>query len=103
MSPTKEELQLLLSYGWSLHPTMIDVFVKDYETAVGTKTAMIVIYKKVTGEGFFTADYESEGRNILQAVTYYTGKFELYLKGIDHRVDRSYARSLYLNHGVTND
>jgi hypothetical protein len=85
---------------------MIDLFLKDYDTEVGIKTAQIVIYNQLPVEEVinyrFKAGYSSEGHNILSTSTYYVGKFEEYLKGIDQTVDQSYARRLYLNHGANN-
>ena len=98
--PTSAELNALLDYGWSLHPTMLDVFLKDYETICGIKTAQIVIYNEVKDDDVinykFKAEYFSEGRNVLASTSYYHGRFEHYLAQIDQRINESYARRLVL-------
>jgi len=106
MNPTKEELQLLLSSGWYRLPDpLLCMFTKEYPTAVGIKGALITLWFKATPvEGInthYVANYESEGRNVLSTCSYYVGKFEEYLKGIDQCVDQSYARKLFLK-GVSN-
>lgn len=82
---------------------------KDYETAVGIKTATIALEPR--SEGFqLVGNYQSEGNNVL-STTWFTigsdlsaeeinaGAVQFAVK-VDAKVDQSYARRIYLRHDL---
>lgn len=79
---------------------------KDYETAVGTKTAIVYA---VQSKDHLTlcGDYFSEGHNILECVPVliplnatpevFERETARFFKGVEDAIDASYARKLYLS------
>lgn len=85
---------------------------KDYDTAVGKKTATIALEPR--SEGFqLVGNYDSQGRNILSTTWFTIGKdlsAEEIIVGaaqfavkVDAEVDQSYARRIYLRYDVPAD
>ena len=99
--------QHLVNLGWNAlrAPALAK---KAFETAVGEKFA-IVYLANWPGEGCsLTAQYLSEGRNILaplQSELLDPATTEAAVRrlaaDVDAAVDQSYARGLYLRHGLT--
>lgn len=89
---------LLESMGWK---SQNGNWIKQYQTAVAPKTAILYGIQATTML-VLTADYQSEGRNVLSTqrleVTTKTTSYALssFLLEIDKAVDDSYARRLYL-------
>jgi hypothetical protein len=114
LSIKKAIAERLTAEGWSRKAdTDLDyarfVVEKDYDTAVGKKTAVIALEPR--SEGFqLVGEYQSEGRNIL-STTWFTIAKDLSIEEIcagavkfaaqvDAEVDQSYARRLYLRFDV---
>ena len=81
---------------------------KDYETAVGTKTATISLEPRSEGAVQVVGLYTSEGRNVL-ATTWFTipagtsnevivTGMASYIAKVDIEVDDSYARRLHIRY-----
>ncbi|AJY53198.1 hypothetical protein [Halomonas sp. KO116] len=115
--PTKTELsQLVTAYGWlpaspfDLRHTGI-LATKDYDTAVGPKTASLWLSPAGAGQFRLAGNYCSEGRNVLSTVSGYCWEssshhdlqatLEKVLSQIDQNVDQSYARRLLLGRSAT--
>lgn len=112
LSIKKAIAECLTAQGWSRKgDTDLDyarfVVEKDYDTAVGKKTAVIALDPR--SEGFqLVGDYQSEGRNVL-GTTWFTIPNGLsteeicvgaskFAEKVDAEVDQSYARRLYLRY-----
>lgn len=108
----KTTLSAIVSdYGWlpaspmDQHLTSI-LATKEYTTAVGPKTAFLYVCSAGAGCYRLTADYNSEGRNVLSTISGHflesgsddelAAVLDRVAKAIDAAVDASYARRLLL-------
>jgi hypothetical protein len=112
LSIKKAIAEHLTAQGWTRRAdTDLDyarfVVEKDYETAVGKKTAVIALEPRSVGFQL-VGEYQSEGRNIL-STTWFTIPNDLsaeeicagastFASMVDAEVDQSYARRIYLRH-----
>lgn len=58
-------IALFAAAGWSVDPNWPITASKEYDTAVGSKTAVTYARESRDGGIVLTADYQSEGRNAL--------------------------------------
>jgi hypothetical protein len=74
----KQVAEQLAKQGWNLvdgisMENTATVATKDFETAVGTKTAIAYLMPSSESTGYLNADYQSEGRNVLSTVWHTIG------------------------------
>lgn len=89
----KKMIEILQSQGWTvdnlkLGNTAWTSATKEFQTTVGLKTAIIYIDKNNN----ITAEYNSEGRNILENCS--GNDINNVLNDVYQKIDHSYARKL---------
>lgn len=114
--------ELLIEAGWTKTEGMFitvdsekaPVYEKTFETAVGPKTAFALARGSADREAFwFEGTYFSEGSNVIAACSAYCLITDVTLKHVtaefalrdcvekaEQAIDRSYARRLFLEHGI---
>ncbi len=100
-------LQELIQYGWNPvsqlsmdHTTAVAE--KVYLTIVGAKTAIAYVHGPVEGKYYITANYESEGRNVLSTsylktdLTTIKTEIATLTKNVDGVISKTYAMALVI-------
>jgi len=103
--------QTLQDQGWeqvdnlSFHGTSA-VATKQFETAVGKKEAIVRIESWKDGHDMVTAEYQSEGRNIVESKSFnirpdssdvkIQSGVTRFANAVEAAIDKSYARKLHL-------
>jgi hypothetical protein len=104
-------MQQLQLHGWAVGRDFDRHFTyamgtKDYDTAVGVKTAQSYLYPADGDQWKLVAEYFSEGQNVLSTTNFYftvsTPMNQIFegvagfVKQVDSKVSQSYAARLYL-------
>lgn len=105
----------LIAHGWVTVPSAAGALVsaqKVFETAVGNKVASVHFYESKTEPLYCTwGEYQSERRNVLASIfpssvsrdatpSQLRDFMAAFLIAVEKEIDASYARSLFLQHGV---
>ena len=99
--------KLLVKQKWKLdfvsQDTSYGTFLKSIFTAAGERVAAVRF--NFSGEKItFTADYNSQGRNVVERESYTAPidkvslpEFTKFLNSVQHSIDNSYAAKIYIN------
>lgn len=108
MTERKRVFDALAADGWEVRDRDMLLFAnKPYETEVGTKVASVRLTRIGNDQLSLTADYQSEGTNILEPVFVklpvdlsdekgIAESAKAFFGEVNSRVDASYARRLWL-------